>query len=354
VISGNQWGVRISEASAGNTVAGNYIGTNAAGTAVLGNRTGIEIGGIFPGPNIIGGSDPGAGNVIAGSGGAGVKLIQGATKNIVHGNYIGTNPAGARLGNAVGVEIEGLSQNLIGGALAGEGNVIAFNTSHGVVDRPLFPFLPGSSIRGNSIYSNGGKGIESLVFPELTPPIVTAAGSASGTACAGCTVDVYSDDEDEGRVYHGSTVADVSGNWRFTHPVVGPNVTATATDANGSTSEFSAPFACADDDGDGICNSGDTTPLGVCGGLPVTIRGSEGPDVIAGTAGADVIQGGGGDDLIRGGDGNDVICGGAGDDILSGGKGADLLDGGADSDRCYGGQGRDTALRCERVASAIR
>jgi titin len=352
VISYSQWGVRISEAT-GNVVAGNYVGTNASGTVALGNLYGIEISGIFPGSNVIGGGDPGAGNLIAGAE-EGIRLIQGATKNVIHGNYVGTNRDGASLGNEVGISIEGLSQNIIGGSLAGEGNVIAFSASHGVVDRPLFPFLPGSTIRGNSIHANGGKGIESMVFPELPPPVVAAAGSASGTACAQCTIDVYSDSEDEGRVYHGSTVADGAGSWSYTAGVVGPHVTATATDANGSTSEFSAPFACADDDGDGICNSGDTTPLGVCGGLPVTIRGSEGPDVIAGTAGADVIQGGGGDDLIRGGDGNDVICGGAGDDILSGGKGADLLDGGADSDRCHGGQGRDTALRCERVASAIR
>ena len=46
---------------------------------------------------------------------------------------------------------------------------------------------------------------------QLTPPVITASGSASGTACANCTVAVYSDDADEGRVYHGSVVADGSG-----------------------------------------------------------------------------------------------------------------------------------------------
>jgi hypothetical protein len=74
---------------------------------------------------------------------------------------------------------------------------------------------------------------------------------------------VYSDNADEGRVYHGSAVADGAGNWSFPGAVVGPNVTATATNAGGSTSEFSAPFACsgsADSDGDSICNSGDNCP----------------------------------------------------------------------------------------------
>src|SRR5207249_5138053 len=67
-------------------------------------------------------------------------------------------------------------------------------------------------------------------------------GPATGTACSGCIVDVFSDNEDEGRVYHGSATADASGNWNFAGATVGPNVTATATDAANNTSEFSPPF----------------------------------------------------------------------------------------------------------------
>jgi len=67
-----------------------------------------------------------------------------------------------------------------------------------------------------------------------------------GTACANCTIDIYSDDADEGRVYEGSTTANGIGNWSFSRSLEGPNVTATATDADGNTSEFSAPVAVPD------------------------------------------------------------------------------------------------------------
>jgi hypothetical protein len=56
-------------------------------------------------------------------------------------------------------------------------------------------------------------------------------------------VDIYSDDEDEGRVYEGSTTANGAGNWSFSASPGGPHVTATATDAAANTAEFSAPVA---------------------------------------------------------------------------------------------------------------
>lgn len=56
---------------------------------------------------------------------------------------------------------------------------------------------------------------------------------------------------------------------------------------------------------------------------PVTVRGTEGADVIQGTALAEVMQGLGG---------NDRINGGAGDDIIQSGTGRDILDGGQDAD----------------------
>jgi Ca2+-binding RTX toxin-like protein len=69
-----------------------------------------------------------------------------------------------------------------------------------------------------------------------------------------------------------------------------------------------------------------------CGGAPLTITGSEGPDVIQGTSGPDVIHGQGGDDVIDGGGGDDRICGGAGEDRIEGGAGWDSCDGGPDAD----------------------
>jgi hypothetical protein len=104
----------------------------------------------------------------------------------------------------------------------------------------------GSTIRSNSIHSNGVKGIELLNGGnmELTPPIIDSVGSVSGHTdpkCYPCTVEVFSDDEDEGRIYHGSTTTndDATGTWSYPGAVTGPNITATVTDASGNTSEFS-------------------------------------------------------------------------------------------------------------------
>ena len=114
----------------------------------------------------------------------------------------------------------------------------------------------------------------------------------------------------------------------------------------GDTNNTSDVFAhdLGDTDGDGNCDPFDSTPLGVCGGLPVTIAGTPGNDVINGTAGSDVIHGFGGDDTINGLGGNDVICGGDGNDTLNGGTGNDRLFGGNGSDTLNGGKGNDTLL----------
>jgi uncharacterized protein len=88
-----------------------------------------------------------------------------------------------------------------------------------------------------------------------------------------------------------------------------------------------------------------------CNGLPATIVGTPGDDIIHGTNGNDVIVGLGGNDIIYGGNGNDVICGNAGNDtlyggngndVLLGGTGNDVLDGANGDDTLYGGDGIDT------------
>lgn len=78
-----------------------------------------------------------------------------------------------------------------------------------------------------------------------------------------------------------------------------------------------------------------------CGGLPVTIMGSDDDDVIRGTRHRDVIDGRGGADVIRGLGGRDWICGGSGRDRVVGGTGGDELNGGQGRDRLAGGRGRD-------------
>ena len=125
LISGNgQNGISIL-ASVNNLVAGNLIGTDAIGNADVGNgQAGVAI---SLGPNTIGGVGPGR-NVISGNGTAGVSLVAGGNGNTVQNNFIGTNVGGnGIIANAVGVRIEGAAANLIGGAGGGEGNLIGGN-----------------------------------------------------------------------------------------------------------------------------------------------------------------------------------------------------------------------------------
>ena len=118
--------------STGASVRGNFIGTDATGTTFLGGVDGIKL--LQPDTGtMIGGTSPSDRNVI---GCAGQRiLLTDASNTTVAGNYIGVNAAGtaafAQLG-AAGVRVTGTGNgNVIGGSTAGAGNVIAGNNNIG-------------------------------------------------------------------------------------------------------------------------------------------------------------------------------------------------------------------------------
>ena len=115
-------------------ISGNYIGTSVTGLAGLGNvYNGLEI--ATSSSNLIGGTSPGAGNVISGNGQSGIYFISApATSNLVQGNYIGVNATEpGRISNGVdGVTLNGVSGNTIGGTTAGS-NVLSGNLESGVL-----------------------------------------------------------------------------------------------------------------------------------------------------------------------------------------------------------------------------
>lgn len=129
----NFYGIRI-ETNGGNTIVGNYIGTDVAGAAKFpspNDGTGI----FMNSPNnTIGGSSPADRNVISGngnaSGGVGVYISTANAKdNKVLGNYIGTDATGM---NGVsnlnhGVFLAYCSNTIIGGTTPAERNVISGN-----------------------------------------------------------------------------------------------------------------------------------------------------------------------------------------------------------------------------------
>ena len=168
----------------------------------------------------------------------------------------------------------GASNNSVGGTDPGDANIIAFNTSAGVA--VTGDASTGNSIRGNSIFGNGALGIDLgqdgvtpnqpggsatgpnnlQNFPVLTSAVPSATTSVSGTYAgtpdSTFTLDFYANATadpsgyGQGQIYLGSTTVTTDDSGNATFVVTGLNFTsgeaisATATDAGGDTSEFSA------------------------------------------------------------------------------------------------------------------
>lgn len=175
LISGNfDSGVKITDATTkGNTVSGNFIGTDRTGTVALGNATGVLVALGAHGNDIVA-------NTIAGNGIVGVWLRDAGTSgNTVRQNSIGIGADGAALGDgAAGVAISGgAAANVIGGADA-DGNQIGYHPAPAIVaflrpgliplGAPTFPLdiiadsgvsitggsTTGNVVGGNSIFGN--------------------------------------------------------------------------------------------------------------------------------------------------------------------------------------------------------
>lgn len=268
VLAGN--GIKINENISGVKIFGNKIGTNINGTAALPNAgDGIEI---ASGSNQVGlANNNAARNIIAGNFGNGILLSgPGATLNSIQNNFIGTNSIGANLGNLIeGVLVtSSATSNTIGGTTVGAGNTIAFNSSDGV--HVSSTTATGNAIQRNAIHSNSGLGINLggvgvaandlndadtgpnnlQNYPVLQMASPTQISGTLNSTSGAFTIDFYRVDvcnqnnHGEGRHYLGSTnVTTVGNNAAFSAAhsglTVGQIVTATATDAEGNTSEFS-------------------------------------------------------------------------------------------------------------------
>ncbi len=151
LISGNLGGIGIEgDGATGNKVKGNYIGTDKSGTADLGNRSSGVLIDDAPG-NTVGGTVAAARNIISGNDAYGVQIEGGgATGNEISGNYVGTDRSGASpLENADGVSIDGAPGNTVGGTTVGARNVISGNDSEGVLI--LGPGATGNRVAGNYV-----------------------------------------------------------------------------------------------------------------------------------------------------------------------------------------------------------
>jgi titin len=278
LISGNAGvGVGIQEADE-NQVLGNVIGLNAAQTAALPNSKGVFIkDGV---DNEIGGTAHGAGNILAGNAIFGIHLsLPETTGTLIKGNRVGVNAAGKAIPNQQeGILLEGALDTVVGGTEAGARNIIAGNGQSGV--RVQLPQALGNAITGNAIYDNNELGIELSVFDDtgvtandrddldqggnnlqnfpvldavtyVTPTKLNVAGTLHSAASTSFSIHVYGSDHcdpsghGEGQAYLGTftTTTNASHNATFNQNLTIPQpylyVTATATDPAGNTSEFS-------------------------------------------------------------------------------------------------------------------
>jgi CSLREA domain-containing protein len=131
-----------------NTIQCNFFGTDVTGTQPLGNSTdNLFVNGTTN--NLIGGATPGTGNLFGGGAGRGIVLAA-AAENTVQGNYIGIDPNGTNQVGALtfGILVTG-GNNQIGGTTAAERNIIA-GTSIGI----NVAVANGNVIQGNYIGTN--------------------------------------------------------------------------------------------------------------------------------------------------------------------------------------------------------
>ncbi len=286
VISVTEDGIQFLVSGTGTTgtiVRNNYIGTDITGNKVLvAGVNGINISGGHD--NTIGGSVAGQGNVIGGfqfgiffGGGS-------STGNVIQGNRIGIGVNGTPIPNSLaGIYVNGSGSEIIGGENPGEGNVIAFNGFPTTAAVPGISVgnVTRNTISGNSIYGNSGLGIDlslGTVANGVTAndacdadtgpnnyqnyPVITSVTSGPTTRIQGTLNSVATllyrleffanpncdaSGNGEGQTYLGffDVTTDGSCNATFDVTFSVPTsstqaITATATDPSGNTSEFSS------------------------------------------------------------------------------------------------------------------
>ena len=192
----------------------------------------------------------GQGNLISNNG-VGIQLLSTGGGNIIIGNLIGTDLDGfTPMGNGgPGISIEKNERIYPVPNTIGPDNIIAYNGTGG--DGPGIELMSGmlnALITKNSIFGNGGKGINYLENDgEVEPPAIIyhdlEEGVVSGQTCSGCEVEIFSTYQNEGEIFEGSVKADDFGNFVLNkgQAFSGPNLTAVAISSTNKTSEFSNP-----------------------------------------------------------------------------------------------------------------
>jgi hypothetical protein len=220
---------------------------------------------------VIGGASAAARNIISNNVADGMDVRDVGTSLTIEGNYIGTDLTGSvAMGNG-GAGVSAFGPNIIiGGTAAGAGNVVANNgfKATGFAEGGISVWVSPVTILSNSIYNNSPLGIilagNAANKGQAAPTLMSVNGTAStvimriltGTANTAYTIQFFSNTAAsfmgfaEGQTFLGSASAMTNGSASATIdttlPVavpIGLLVDATATDAAGNTSQFSAAIA---------------------------------------------------------------------------------------------------------------
>lgn len=272
VISGNST-AGINLATPDNQISSNLIGTDPTGTLDRGNGTGILLSNGATGTNV-GGANALLRNIISGND-LGIATATGssaASDNKIQNNYVGTAINGTSpLPNSLdGIRLESGNNSI-------SNNLIAMNGQKGI---NILGNGTGNRISRNSIFSNGttsadlgidlgndgvtlnDNGDTDLANNQQNFPVLITAsgtlvfGTINSAPNATFILEFYSNPTaepslfGEGKTYLGTMNVTTNGignaNFNFVPPVGvfgGEFITATATDANGNTSEFSRSLA---------------------------------------------------------------------------------------------------------------
>ena len=232
VISGNDMGgISLWDTCTNSLIAGNIIGLNRTKTEAVGGSVGpgitlLRCDSITIVENWIGGNTDGIG-------------LWECSDNLVVGNRIGTDPEWTNdiSNSGDGIQIGHESKhNMI------MGNFIGNNIRDGIRITGIKAMY--NTISENSISMNEFKGINLVdgANSGITAPKITIVqeNEVFGTASPLSIIEIYTDNNDEGRIIQAVVLSDSAGNWGWVGPLEGSfdSIRATATDTLGNTSEF--------------------------------------------------------------------------------------------------------------------
>ena len=256
VISNHNFHAMVLNGGSNNTtIQGNRVGTNAAGTAAMGNDDSGVI--VINSSNVtIGGTAAGEGNLLSGSLSEYGIFVISSSNVTVEGNLIGTDITGSlpipNFDGGVRIDFNS-DNNTVGGSAAGAANTIAFNTGYGV--GILSADCSANLISRNSIFCNTGKGIELNTagnnnYPSPLVSTISVSG-VSGTAQPFDIVELFYDStcaaSCQGKDFIASVNANGAGAWSYSG-ALNPNSTVVAIGIR-----TTAPAAQVNNTSEAIC-----------------------------------------------------------------------------------------------------